>query len=62
MNMKKMLLGLSLIFFGILMSITPMNGLWIPIINRFPFDILGTVAGIVGICFVVQGYRQSEKS
>ena len=51
--MKKELLGIALILFGILLVLLEaVEGLWIPIINDIPFDIMGLFSGIWGVCII----------
>ena len=51
--MKKELLGIALILFGILLVLLEaVEALWIPIIDDIPFDIMGLISGIWGVCII----------
>lgn len=60
--MKKQLLGISIILFGILLGvIEAAGGFWIPIIEYLPWDILGLFAGIIGLIIVAKNTRQDSE-
>lgn len=50
-----LLCGSVMILFGILAEITHYHRILIPIVGVIPFDLIGLVAGLTGLCCLIKG-------
>lgn len=56
--MKKILLGIAFVMFGILLSVIGLEGgIWLPVIGSLPWDLLGLIFGIAGLSIVIRNSR-----
>ena len=62
MKMKKQLLGMSIILYGILLCVIGVNdGFWIPVVDTLPWDELGLIIGTIGLAIVVKNSKDIGK-
>lgn len=60
--MKKQLLGIAIILFGILLCVIGANnGFWIPIVDTLPWNELGLIIGIIGLVIVTKNSKDISK-
>lgn len=60
--MKKQLLGMAIILFGILLCLIGVNnGFWIPIVDTLPWNELGLIIGTIGLAIVVRNRKDIGK-
>lgn len=60
--MKKQLLGIAIILFGILLCVIGAdNGFWIPIVDSLPWNELGFITGTIGLVIVAKNNKDINK-
>jgi len=59
--MKKLLLGIALLLFGVVLELAELNSLWIPVVNFLNGDLFGLLFGIAGlICAVIGCFGKKQ--
>ena len=59
--MRKQMVGIALILFGILLTIpNRIFDLWIPIIDTIPWGLFGFILGVLGLIYVIMNAKETK--